>query len=43
MVSPMLHIRPLNPNDHLQWRSLWSAYLRFYRQRLPDEITDATL
>ena len=42
MVSPMLHIRPLNPNDHLQWRSLWSAYLRFYRQRLPDEITDAT-
>jgi len=42
MVNPMLHVRPLNPHDHLQWRSLWSGYLRFYRQRLPDEITDAT-
>lgn len=36
----MHSIRPPNPNDRSQWLVLWQGYLRFYRQRLPAEITD---
>jgi GNAT superfamily N-acetyltransferase len=35
-------IRPLNPGDRPQWITLWQGYLRFYRQRLPDDVTDST-
>jgi GNAT superfamily N-acetyltransferase len=38
----MTHIRPLNSNDRPQWIILWQAYLRFYRQRLPGDVTDST-
>ncbi|HYL01400.1 MAG TPA: GNAT family N-acetyltransferase [Steroidobacteraceae bacterium] len=38
----MIEIRPLETGDRAQWKALWSGYLRFYRQHLPDEVTDGT-
>jgi GNAT superfamily N-acetyltransferase len=38
----MIEIRPLEAGDRAQWNALWSGYLRFYRQHLPDEVTDGT-
>ena len=35
-------IRPLEAGDRAQWGALWSGYLRFYRQHLPDEVTEGT-
>lgn len=35
-------IRPLKSSDRAQWEGLWNGYLRFYRQRLPSEVTNAT-
>ena len=30
-------IRPLEQVDHADWRRLWSAYLDFYKTKLPEE------
>ena len=38
----MIEIRLLEARDRAQWNALWSEYLRFYRQRLPTEVTDGT-
>lgn len=38
----MTEIRPLKADDRAQWSTLWVGYLRFYRQHLPDEVTDGT-
>jgi len=38
----MIGIRSLETGDRAQWNALWSAYLRFYRQHLPDEVTAGT-
>jgi GNAT superfamily N-acetyltransferase len=38
----MTDIRSLQPSDRSQWDALWQGYLRFYRQRLPVPVTDAT-
>jgi GNAT superfamily N-acetyltransferase len=38
----MTEIRAVRPTDRAQWGALWAGYLRFYRQHLPDEITDGT-
>jgi GNAT superfamily N-acetyltransferase len=38
----MIEIRPLEADDRAQWSTLWSGYLRFYRQHLPAEVTDGT-
>lgn len=35
-------IRPLSASDRPQWDALWNGYLRFYRQRLSSEVTNAT-
>lgn len=35
-------IRPLKNTDRAQWETLWNGYLRFYRQRVPAEITAST-
>jgi GNAT superfamily N-acetyltransferase len=31
-------IRPIEPGDEAEWRSLWCAYLDFYETELPDEV-----
>ena len=31
-------IRPLEQAEHAEWRRLWTAYLEFYKTRLPDEV-----
>ena len=41
-MNPKIQIRALRSNDRDQWYELWRGYLRFYRQQLPEEITDAT-
>jgi GNAT superfamily N-acetyltransferase len=41
-VNPKVQIRALRFNDRDQWYELWREYLRFYRQRLPEEITEAS-
>ncbi|MBD8890133.1 GNAT family N-acetyltransferase [Roseibium litorale] len=33
-------IRPLTREDRPQWDVLWQAYLTFYEQTLPQEVTD---
>jgi GNAT superfamily N-acetyltransferase len=38
----MPEIRNLQTGDRTQWDALWRDYLRFYRQRLPQAVTDAT-
>lgn len=38
----MIEIRPLEADDRAQWSTLWTGYLRFYRQHLPAEVTDGT-
>jgi GNAT superfamily N-acetyltransferase len=35
-------IEAIAPGDHDGWMDLWAGYLRFYRQRLPAEITATT-
>jgi GNAT superfamily N-acetyltransferase len=35
-------IRPLGTQDHDAWLPLWSGYTRFYRARLPPEVTATT-
>ncbi len=38
----MRTIRAVNAADRSGWGELWKGYLRFYRQRLPEEVTDRT-
>jgi GNAT superfamily N-acetyltransferase len=38
----MVEIRTIRTTDRALWEPLWQGYLRFYRQRLPTEITDTT-
>jgi len=35
-------IRAIRASDRNSWQLLWDGYLRFYRQHLPAEVTDAT-
>ncbi len=35
-----MEIRPLRPEDRARWDPLWAGYLEFYRQELPDAVTD---
>ena len=41
-MNPKVQIRAVRFDDRDQWCELWRGYLRFYRQRLPEEITEAT-
>jgi len=38
----VLEIRPVSEGDRAQWLALWAGYLRFYRQHLPAQVTEAT-
>lgn len=35
-------IRPLSPPDADSWRTLWTAYLKFYGTTLPDVVYETT-
>ena len=37
-----MHVRRLSSGDHATWLELWDGYLRFYREPLSDEVTEAT-
>jgi GNAT superfamily N-acetyltransferase len=38
----MADIRKLQASDEAAWQPLWQGYLRFYRHRLPQEVTEYT-
>jgi GNAT superfamily N-acetyltransferase len=38
----MVTARALEDDDYPQWLGLWAGYLRFYRHRLAEEITQTT-
>jgi GNAT superfamily N-acetyltransferase len=35
-------VRPLQADDRARWDELWSGYLQFYEQTLPQSTTDLT-
>jgi hypothetical protein len=35
-----IQIRPIERADKPAWLPLWQAYLAFYQQTLPDEVTN---
>ena len=35
-------VRDLRPDDEADWRGLWSGYLAFYGEALPEAVTAAT-
>jgi len=35
-------IRPLETGDRTQWEALFRAYIRFYKEKVPDEVIDLT-
>ena len=35
-------IRPLEAKDRTQWEALFRAYIRFYKEKVPDEVIDLT-
>lgn len=37
-----MNVIPVTDADREVWLPLWQAYLRFYKQALPDEITELT-
>jgi GNAT superfamily N-acetyltransferase len=38
----MVTVRVVEDDDYPHWLGLWAGYLRFYRERLPEEITQTT-
>jgi GNAT superfamily N-acetyltransferase len=42
MDRPEIIIRPVVVADRDNWLPLWKGYLHFYREDLPDEVTDYT-
>lgn len=35
-------IRPIEENDHDEWRRMWTAYLEFYQTSVPEEVYATT-
>lgn len=35
-------VRDITPDDKATWRQLWTGYLTFYKQSLPDDVTSHT-
>lgn len=35
-------IRPLQPADQPEWRRMWTAYLEFYKTRVPEDVYGTT-
>jgi GNAT superfamily N-acetyltransferase len=33
-------IRPIEEKDRAQWEALFRAYIRFYKEKVPDEVID---
>jgi GNAT superfamily N-acetyltransferase len=37
-----INIRPLKPEDHDVWLTLWKGYQTFYKTNIPDDVTALT-
>jgi hypothetical protein len=35
-------VRDISPDHEAIWRQLWAGYLAFYKQTVPDDVTDHT-
>lgn len=40
--SPKAVTRPLAPEDHADWRRLWTGYLEFYETSVGEEVYEST-
>ena len=40
MNTSTVEVRPLEARDRTQWGVLWAGYLEFYKEDLPQQITD---
>ena len=38
----MVMVRRVRASDEQAWRDMWAAYCAFYKNELPEEVTDAT-
>jgi GNAT superfamily N-acetyltransferase len=38
----MVTVRPLEQNDHANWRRLWTAYLEFYSTKVSEDVYATT-
>jgi len=41
-VSSGVDIRPISKEDHAEWHTLWTAYLKFNKSTLPDDNSETT-
>jgi GNAT superfamily N-acetyltransferase len=41
-MAPKIRIRDIQASDRVAWEELWTAYLEFYKQYLPPEVTEFT-
>ena len=39
---PAISVRPLRPDEREAWEPLWQGFLRFYKAKVPREVTDRT-
>lgn len=42
MAAADVVIRPLAPNDHAEWRRLWTLYLEFYETTVDEAVYETT-
>ncbi len=38
----MITIRPLRPEDRIEWARLWTGYLEYYKTSVPEAVYDST-
>lgn len=37
-----VEIRPIAKGDHAEWRRLWTAYLEFYKTKVPEQVYETS-
>ncbi|MGC4026654.1 MAG: GNAT family N-acetyltransferase [Mesorhizobium sp.] len=37
-----VEIRPIEKGDHADWRRLWTAYLEFYKTKVPEQVYETS-
>lgn len=37
-----VEIRPIEKGDHAEWRRLWTAYLEFYKTKVPEQVYETS-
>ncbi|RFC67929.1 MULTISPECIES: GNAT family N-acetyltransferase [Mesorhizobium] len=37
-----VEIRPIEKGDHAEWKRLWTAYLEFYKTKVPEQVYETS-